>query len=72
MRWLTVAYLVTLSALVRVDGSLDNRLGRHTVFITASAFTVESTVFGLAGNVPTLTAARAEQDMCAALICFWG
>ena len=34
MQWLTVAYLVALSSLVLVDGSLDNRLGRHTVFIT--------------------------------------
>lgn len=69
MQWVINVYLLALGSLVLVGGSLGDRFGRRTVFITGIAtFTVASSACGLAGNVFALIAARAVQGVGAALL----
>jgi EmrB/QacA subfamily drug resistance transporter len=69
MQWVVNAYLLFLGALVLVGGSLGDRLGRRTVFITGIAlFTLASIGCALAPGASLLIAARAVQGVGAALL----
>ena len=69
MQWIVNAYLVTLSALLLLGGTLGDRLGRRKVFVAGLVvFTLASLACGLAPNVPFLVAARAVQGMGGALL----
>jgi len=69
LQWVLNAYLVTLSALVLLGGSLGDRFGRRRVFLAGLfGFTGASVVCGLAPGVGVLIAARALQGMAAALL----
>ena len=69
MQWTVNAYLLTLSALVLVGGSLGDKLGRRTIFVTGTAlFTAASVACGLAPNAAALIVARAVQGVGAALL----
>src|SRR3546814_13526612 len=69
LQWVVNAYLVTLSSLVLLGGSLGDRFGRTRVFTTGLyGFTAESVLCGLAPTVEVLIAARAVQGIGAALL----
>jgi EmrB/QacA subfamily drug resistance transporter len=69
IQWVVNAYLLFLGALVLVGGSLGDKLGRRTVFITGIAiFTLASAGCGFAPNAAALIAARAVQGVGAALL----
>ena len=69
IQWVVDAYLLFLGALVLVGGSLGDKLGRRTVFITGIAlFTLASIGCGLAPGAGALIAARAVQGIGAALL----
>ncbi|CAA9244875.1 MAG: Uncharacterized MFS-type transporter [uncultured Acidimicrobiales bacterium] len=69
LQWIANAYLVTLSALLLLGGSLGDRLGRRRMFVTGLAgFTLASLLCGAAPNTGALIAARALQGVAAALL----
>ena len=69
LQWIVNAYLVTLSALLLLGGSLGDRLGRRRVFVVGLAgFTVASLLCGLAPSSGFLIAARAVQGVGGALL----
>jgi EmrB/QacA subfamily drug resistance transporter len=69
LQWVLDSYLVTLSALVLLGGSLGDRFGRRRVFLLGLlGFTVASGLCGVAPNVEVLIAARALQGVGAALL----
>lgn len=69
LQWILDAYLVTLTALVLLGGSLGDRYGRRKVFITGlGIFTVASALCGAAPTTETLVAARALQGVGGALL----
>ena len=69
LQWTVNAYLVTLTALLLLGGSLGDRLGRRTVFVWGlGAFTVASVVCGFAPGSSTLIVARAVQGVGGALL----
>jgi EmrB/QacA subfamily drug resistance transporter len=68
MQWIVNAYLLFLGSLVLVGGSMGDKLGRRTVFITGiGIFTLASAACGLAPNAGSLITARAVQGIGAAL-----
>jgi EmrB/QacA subfamily drug resistance transporter len=69
LQWTVNAYLLTLSALVLVGGSLGDLLGRRRVFMTGIvAFGLASALCGLAQSGEQLVAARALQGVAGALV----
>jgi EmrB/QacA subfamily drug resistance transporter len=69
MQWVINAYLLTLSSLVLVGGSMGDRYGRRTIFIWGIAlFTAASVACGLAPAPFWLIGARALQGVGAALL----
>lgn len=69
LQWTINGYLVTLSALVLLGGSLGDRVGRRRVFIAGLiGFAVASLLCGLAPTVEALVAARALQGVAGALL----
>ncbi|MET0728815.1 MAG: MFS transporter [Acidimicrobiales bacterium] len=69
LQWVVNAYLVTLSSLVLLGGSLGDRFGRARVFrFGLCGFTAASVLCGLAPNVGVLIGARAVQGVGAALL----
>ncbi|WP_118180376.1 MFS transporter [Paraburkholderia phosphatilytica] len=69
MQWVVNAYLLFLGSLVLVGGSMGDRLGRRTVFITGiGLFTLASAACGFAPHVGALIAARVVQGIGAALL----
>jgi EmrB/QacA subfamily drug resistance transporter len=69
LQWILDAYLVTLSALLLLGGSLGDLFGRRTVFVLGLVgFTVASVLCGLAPNIGALVAARALQGVAAAML----
>ncbi len=69
LQWVVNAYLVTLSALLLLGGSLGDRYGHRTVFVAgAVVFTGASTLCGLAPTSELLIAARAVQGIGGALL----
>jgi EmrB/QacA subfamily drug resistance transporter len=68
-QWVVEAYLLLLSSLVLVGGSLADRLGRRRVFMLGTAaFAASSAACGLAPGVAAMVAARAVQGAAAALL----
>ena len=69
LQWVLDAYLVTLTALVLLGGSLGDRFGRRRVFLFGLyGFTAGSVLCGIAPNVTMLIGARALQGVGAALL----
>src|SRR5690606_3546257 len=69
LQWTLNAYLVTLSALLLLGGSLGDRYGRRAVFVAGLAwFTFASVLCGLAPGSGFLVAARALQGVGGALL----
>ncbi|MGF6958861.1 DHA2 family efflux MFS transporter permease subunit [Paraburkholderia youngii] len=69
MQWVVNAYLLFLGSLVLVGGSMGDKLGRRTVFITGvGLFTLASAACGFAPNASALVAARAVQGIGASLL----
>lgn len=68
-QWVTVAYLLTLGALVLVGGSLSDLFGRRRVFaVGALGFAAASLLCAAAPNAAVLIAARAVQGVAGALL----
>ncbi|MGO1510119.1 MAG: DHA2 family efflux MFS transporter permease subunit [Actinomycetaceae bacterium] len=69
LQWVVNGYMLTLSGLVLVGGSLGDRLGRRRVFLVGIVwFAVASLGCGLAATVDQLIAARVLQGVGAALL----
>jgi EmrB/QacA subfamily drug resistance transporter len=69
LQWVLNAYLVTLTALLLLGGSLGDRYGRRRVFVVGLAwFTTASLMCGIAPNVGLLIVARAAQGVGAAML----
>ncbi|CAN5559124.1 MFS transporter [soil metagenome] len=69
LQWTLDSYLLTLSALILLGGSLGDLYGRRLVFFWGLVlFTVASALCGLAPSIEALIAARALQGVGAALM----
>jgi EmrB/QacA subfamily drug resistance transporter len=69
LQWVLDSYLVTLTALVLLGGSLGDRFGRRRVFLAGLyGFTAGSVLCGVSPNVAMLIGARAVQGVGAALL----
>ena len=69
LQWILDGYLVTLSALLLLGGSLGDRFGRRRLFVLGMlGFTVASVLCGLAPGTGALVGARALQGVGAALL----
>jgi EmrB/QacA subfamily drug resistance transporter len=68
-QWISNAYLLTLSSLILIGGSLGDIYGRRRVFaIGVGSFGVLSLACAAAPNVDALIAARAAQGVAGALL----
>jgi EmrB/QacA subfamily drug resistance transporter len=68
-QWVSNAYLLTLSALILLAGSLTDRLGERRVFLTGVAgFGVGSLLCAISPTIGVLIAARALQGVSGALL----
>ncbi|HET9101815.1 MAG TPA: MFS transporter [Solirubrobacteraceae bacterium] len=68
-QWISNAYLLTLSALILLAGSLTDRLGERRVFVAGVAgFGVGSALCAAAPSIGVLIAARALQGVSGALL----
>ncbi|SCK14577.1 drug resistance transporter, EmrB/QacA subfamily [Streptomyces sp. WMMB 322] len=69
LQWAVNAYLLTLSGLILLGGSLGDRYGRRKIFVVGVLwFAVSSAMCGLAPNAPMLVAARGLQGVGGALL----
>lgn len=69
LQWITNGYLLTLSALILLGGSLGDRFGRRRVFVVGVVgFAVASLLCGLAQTPEQLIAARLVQGVGGALL----
>ena len=69
LQWTVDAYLVTLSALLLLGGSLGDLFGRRRMFVLGLViFTAASVLCGLAPSIALLVLARAVQGIGAALL----
>ena len=69
LQWTLDAYLVTLSALLLLGGSLGDRYGRRRVFVIGLVlFTAASVLCSVAPSIGFLAAARALQGVGGALL----
>ena len=69
LQWITDAYLLSLSALILLGGSLGDIFGRKRVYLVGVAgFGVSSVLCALAPNAEVLIAARALQGIFGALM----
>ena len=69
LQWTIDAYLVTLSALILLGGSLGDRYGRRSVFVAGlGGFVVASLLCAVAPTSALLIAARAVQGVGGALL----
>jgi EmrB/QacA subfamily drug resistance transporter len=69
LQWTVDAYLLTLTALLLVGGSLGDALGRRKMFVAGLVwFAVASAACGLSPSIGALVAARAVQGAGAALL----
>jgi EmrB/QacA subfamily drug resistance transporter len=68
-QWVANGYLLTLSALILLAGSLTDRLGERRIFVTGVAwFGIASLLCALAPTVEVLIAARALQGIAGAML----
>ncbi len=69
VQWVVEAYLLLLSALLLVGGSLGDRFGRRKIYLLGIAiFALSSAWCGFAPNIRQLIAARGLQGIGAALL----
>jgi EmrB/QacA subfamily drug resistance transporter len=69
LQWTVDAYLITLTALMLLGGSLGDIFGRRLVFVAGlAAFGVASALCALAPTIGFLVAARAVQGIAGALL----
>jgi EmrB/QacA subfamily drug resistance transporter len=69
LQWVVNAYLITLSSLLLLGGSLGDRLGRRRVFVVGLVlFAVASALCAVAPSVGSLGTARALQGVGGALL----
>jgi EmrB/QacA subfamily drug resistance transporter len=69
LQWITNGYLLSLSSLILLGGSLGDRFGRRRVFIIGTVwFAAASVLCGVAPNPETLIAARVLQGIGGALL----
>lgn len=69
VQWVVEAYLLLLSALLLIGGSLGDRFGRRRVFAAGTAiFAGASALCGAAPSIGTLVGARALQGIGGALL----
>jgi EmrB/QacA subfamily drug resistance transporter len=69
LQWVVTAYLITLSSLILIGGSLGDLFGRRRVFIIGVVwFSVASLLSAVAPNLGFLIAARALQGVGGALL----
>jgi EmrB/QacA subfamily drug resistance transporter len=69
LQWILNGYLVTLTALLLLGGSLGDRFGRRRVFdLGVVVFAVASVLCGLAPSTPVLVGARALQGVGGAML----
>src|SRR5687768_5935037 len=69
LQWVLNGYLLTLSALILLGGSLGDRLGRRLIFnVGVVWFTLASALCALAPSVEVLIAARVLQGVGGALL----
>src|SRR3954447_24467368 len=69
LQWIVNAYLVTLSALLLLGGTLGDRYGHRTMFVIgAGIFTAASVLCGVAPTTGFLIAARTLQGVGGALL----
>ena len=69
LQWTVTVYVLTLSALILIGGSLGDRYGRRRIFVTGVVwFAVASLLCGVAPNVGVLIVARALQGIGGALL----
>lgn len=69
LQWILNGYLLTLSALILIGGSLGDRHGRRRVFVVGvGAFTVASLLCAVAPSAEALTVARLLQGVGGALL----
>ncbi|TMB02205.1 MAG: MFS transporter [Deltaproteobacteria bacterium] len=69
LQWTVDAYLLTLTALLLLGGSLGDALGRGKMFVAGLAwFALASAACGLAPSIEALIAARAVQGAGAAML----
>ena len=69
LQWTVTAYMLTLSAVMLVGGSLGDRYGRRLLFVVGVVwFTLASVACAIAPNAPVLVAARAVQGIGGALL----
>jgi EmrB/QacA subfamily drug resistance transporter len=68
-QWVTNAYLLTLSSLLLIGGSLGDVLGQKRVFLVGVAgFGLTSALCAFASSIPELCVFRSMQGVCAALV----
>ena len=68
-QWTSNAYLVTLSSLLLIGGSLGDLFGERRMFVVGVAgFGVTSLLCALAPTIELLVLARALQGVCGALL----
>jgi EmrB/QacA subfamily drug resistance transporter len=68
-QWVSNSYLLTLSALILLAGSLTDRLGERRVFAAGvTGFGIGSVVCALSPSIGVLIAARAVQGIAGALL----
>jgi EmrB/QacA subfamily drug resistance transporter len=69
LQWVSNAYMLTLSSLILIGGSLGDRFGRKRVFLLGVTwFAVASALCGFSQSPAQLIAARAVQGIGAALL----
>ncbi|MDQ3760065.1 MAG: MFS transporter, partial [Actinomycetota bacterium] len=69
LQWVLNGYLLTLSALILLGGSLGDRMGRRLIFNVGIVwFTLASALCALAPSVEVLIAARVLQGIGGALL----
>jgi EmrB/QacA subfamily drug resistance transporter len=69
LQWVLDGYLVTLTALLLLGGSLGDVFGRRRIFVLGLiGFTAASVLCGVAPNAPALVVARAVQGAAGALL----
>ena len=68
-QWVANSYLLTLSALILLAGSLTDRLGERRIFVAGTAlFGISSALCAAAPTVELLIAARALQGVAGAML----
>jgi EmrB/QacA subfamily drug resistance transporter len=68
-QWVTNAYLLALSSLLLIGGSLGDVLGQKRVFLVGvGGFGLASALCAVASSIPELCVFRSLQGVCAALV----